>query len=76
MLRASRAAIDVLVEPIDKALLAEETLQLGARSYRLWQGCGDPRFVAGRDLRAVEVTSIGMSIFIIVFGFAEPTRVD
>jgi hypothetical protein len=51
--------IGVVLRQIDKVLLAEASVRFGARSHRLRQSYRDASFVAGKDLRAVEVAAVG-----------------
>jgi hypothetical protein len=55
----SRTAIGVLLVQIDKVLLAEAPIRLGARRLRLGQSYCDASLVAGEDLRTAEVAAIG-----------------
>src|SRR3954451_7911562 len=59
---AGRTTIGVVLRRIDKVLLAEASVRLGARSHRLGQGYRDAGLVAGEDLRAAEVAAVGTDL--------------
>ena len=56
---ASRTAIHILVAEVDKVLLAEATLGLNARGYRLGKRHRDAGFVTREDFVAAVVATIG-----------------
>src|SRR3954470_22022680 len=56
---AGRTTIGVFLRQIDKVLLAEASVRLGARSHRLGQGYRDAGLATGEDLRAAEVAAVG-----------------
>src|SRR6516165_470813 len=55
----SRTAIGIFLWHIDKVLLAEAPIRLGARCLRLGESYRDAGLVAREDLRAAEVAAIG-----------------
>src|SRR6516225_6916179 len=55
-------AIGVFLWQIDKVLLTQAPVRLGARCLRLGQRYCDACFVAREDLRAIEVAPIGYSV--------------
>jgi hypothetical protein len=57
-----RPGAHIILNDVDEVLLARAAFSLGARGHGFRRRDGDPHILAGQDLLAVEVASIGHDI--------------